>query len=99
MKQAMPEEFRNMCMMFHQDILLNFTSWEDVIASAIATLDRAQMIVVKNYLDELVSGKYNKDELTALWNSTPAAITIFDGGDKKAKEPGIVYFLKLIRSM
>lgn len=99
MRSETPDAFKAVCSMFHQDALRNFTTWENVIAPAIGTLDRSQMIVVKDYLNELLTGKYGVDELTDLWNRTPAQITIFNGSDESVKESGIVYFLELMRSM
>ena len=99
MADEMPDEFKVLCAMFHQDVLRNFVTWEGVIAPAINTLDRAEMRVAKDYLDKILGGGYSVDQLTALWESTSTQIAIFDGSDKSAKEAGIVYFLKLMRSM
>jgi hypothetical protein len=91
MVMAVPDGFKNVCREFHQDWNLEYQSIEDAVASALDTLSEKDVAVVKSFLDELLSGRYDTDELQRIWWETPADIYF--------PEEGIFRFLRLMRDL
>jgi hypothetical protein len=85
-----PNEFEKLCQWFHQDWHLTNPSPEHMVRSALATLSEKERIVVRSFLDELLSGRHDVEELQRIWWETPADI-YFPGGD-------IVKFLQFVRT-
>lgn len=78
--------------------MLHYPTLEAQIEMVLAERSRRQLEIAKAFLDELLSGKYDAEQLNVIWSRTSADIAIRDGADKSA-EPGIMYFLRLFRSM
>jgi|WetSurMetagenome_2_1015567.scaffolds.fasta_scaffold1146189_1 hypothetical protein len=90
---SIPQAFIQFTAFFHQDFDLLFPEGEGLIEDAIAHTALDDQKVIKNYLDELLSGKFSEDELRTIWRSTRAEISPFRGSNGSCAE-----FLKLIRS-
>jgi hypothetical protein len=98
MKINIPDAFDDICGLFYQGISFYIPTIEGQIDWVLEGQSRENLEISKNFLDELLSRKFDKDQLTDIWNSTKTSVTFFDGTDKNAADPGIVYFLKLLRS-
>lgn len=98
MSVKIPEEFNEICDSFYQGIMLHYPTFEAQLEMVLAERSRRHLEIAKAFLDELLSGKYDSEQLNVIWSMTSANVAIRDGTDKSA-EPGIVYFLRLFRSM
>ncbi|HEY8161300.1 MAG: hypothetical protein ACR650_04400 [Methylocystis sp.] len=74
-----PEEFRFMCLHFYQGVTEDYDSNEKLIGFALSDLDSNQRKVVRDYLDELMSGKYSDEQIEAIWRQAGADIRISSG--------------------
>jgi hypothetical protein len=88
-----PEEFVTFTAFFHQDFDLMFPDGNGLIEDAINHTSPEQRNVIKEYLDDLLSGKYSETELRHIWKTTRAEISPFRGNEGSCAD-----FLKLIRS-
>ena len=66
-----PEEFKELCQWFYQGSRDEFVGHEEWIAHAVASV-HGEKRVIKEFLDELLSGRYSDDEIAQVWNSTHA---------------------------
>lgn len=89
-----PEEFLKFTIYFHQDVDEIYSTGEELVQDALDQLTPREREVVKNYLDELVSGKYDEMQLREIWRNTRADISPFRGDEGSCKG-----FLEYIRSM
>lgn len=91
-----PKEFVTLCRWFHQDWLWGHETGEQAIEAAIsnANLSVAQLNMVSAYLDELLSGKYNDEELERIWRKSGAEVSILT-----EEEGNAAGALRLIQSM
>jgi len=91
-----PEEFGKLCVWFDQDWGWGHETAEQAIEDALsnANLSVAQRNVVRAYLDELASGKYNDEELERIWRKSGAGVSILT--DRKGNPAD---FLRGIRSV
>jgi hypothetical protein len=99
MKIEIPNAFDNLCGLFYQGISVHIPTTEAQIEWVLEGQPKDDLEISKAFLDELLSGKYNKEQLTEIWRLTQTSVMFFDGTDREAPEPGIVYFLKLFRSL
>jgi hypothetical protein len=99
MARKMPEEFRAIGGIFHQDIHLDYPSIEALAEVAVAVATRRELVILKDYLDELLSGKYGGDELRAIWRKTGGELLFRNAkGRNAAEKPGVALFLRLMRA-
>ena len=91
-----PKEFVTLCRWFHQDFDWGYDTGEQAVEAAIsnADLSAAQLNMVSAYLDEMLSGKYNDEELERIWRKAGAQISILT--DVEGNAAG---FLRGLRSM
>ncbi|MFL6951537.1 MAG: hypothetical protein ACJ8FU_25370, partial [Xanthobacteraceae bacterium] len=93
LSMRVPKEFDQFCRYFleHQAFAdLYDHSYEKLIEDAVASLNRQQALVVKQFLNELLSGRYSGADLVGIWRRTPAQMNL---GDAK----GTVARLKMMR--
>jgi len=83
-----PKEFDQFCSQFCDECYEE--SYEDLIEGAVASLNRQQAVVVKQFLDELLSGRHSGADLVGIWRRTSARMRL---GDAK----GTVARLKMMR--
>jgi hypothetical protein len=89
-----PDAFRILCRSFHQGVGEIYSSADEIIKSAVDELTVEQKHVVKTYIDELTSGKYDEEQLWNIWEEAGARIRITDG------TPGTsARFLGMIRAV
>lgn len=74
-----PEEFREMCIRFYQGVTEDFDANGELINYAISDLNGAQRKVVRDDLDELMSGRYSEEQIEAIWRAAGAEIRISRG--------------------
>lgn len=99
MTRKTPEEFREIGRSFYQGIHHHYPSIEALAVVAVAGKNRRELTILKDYLDELLSGKYGGDELRAIWRKSGADVFFRNAKGKDADEkPGIVLFLTLMRA-
>lgn len=91
MAMVVPEEFNALCRHFHQDVMLIYLTPEDMIASALRSLDEKQKGIVRQFLDILLDGQCSIDEMKRLWRETPADIYFIYDDD-------LTLFLQSLRS-
>jgi len=91
-----PQEFVTLSRWFHQDFDWGHETGEQAVEAAIsnANLSVAQLNVVSAYLDELLSGKYNDEELERIWRKAGAEISILT-----EEEGNAAGFFRGLRSM
>jgi hypothetical protein len=91
-----PKEFVELCIWFQPGLIGGHETAEQVIEDAlsIAKLSVAQRNVVRAYLDELLSGKYNDEELERIWRKSGAGVSILTD-----REGNAANFLRRIRSV
>src|SRR5262249_41945626 len=70
LRMRVPEEFNRMCALFHQDI--GRMNIDDAIKFALGGLDKRQSMVVKRFLDKLLSGRYTAAEMKGVLRRSPA---------------------------
>lgn len=88
-----PEAFLKLTTYFHQDVDLIYPTGEGLIEDALAALTVVERNAVKRYLIDLVSGRYDENQLRVIWRSTKADISPFRGSEGDCKG-----FLKYILS-
>jgi len=63
-----------------------------MIAAALRSMNEEQKHVVRQFLDELLSGRHSSAEIKGVWRRTPAEIYFLKAG-------GVVAFLQLVRKI
>lgn len=69
---TVPDAFTAIANSFHQDTFLFHNSLDSAIRGSISELTSEQMRIAKDYLDELLSGKYSREQLIDIWSKSPA---------------------------
>ncbi|WP_159730160.1 hypothetical protein [Methylosinus sp. Ce-a6] len=69
---TIPDAFNEIANSFHQDTFLFHNSLDSAIRGSISELTPEQMRIAKDYLDELLSGKYSREQLIDIWSKSPA---------------------------
>ena len=87
-----PPEFQNLSAYFHQDMMLINPSFDAGVAVAIAAQDDASRVIVRDFLDELLSGRHDDEEIDQVWRKSRAHI-----GFTNTRE--LIIVLGLIRDM
>jgi len=89
------DEFAKLCAWFDQDCDYGHETMEQIIEAALsnANLSVAQRNVVRAYLDDLLSGKYNDQQLERIWRKSGAGVSILTD-----QEGNPANFLRMIRS-
>jgi len=64
-----PLEFKEMCTRFQLASLSYHGSPEAMIASVLKRSGDQRKKVIKEFLSDLLSGKYDNEEISAIWNS------------------------------
>ncbi len=87
-----PDEFMKFSDRFYLGMLGDYPADEAMARYVKEPLDPREREVVKNYLDELLSGKYSEKQLLALWELTMADSVPFRVGEGTFRE-----FLEMVR--
>ncbi len=69
---TIPDAFNRLANSFHQDTYLFHKSLDDAVRASVTSLTPEQMRIAKDYLDELLSGKYSREQLIDIWMTSPA---------------------------
>ncbi len=86
-----PDEFKKLCLNFHQDCFVIHGTVERVIASALETIDEVQARRITLFLDDVLEHGGNKDELRNIWAHCPVEIRFLNGD-------GILHFFREIQA-
>jgi hypothetical protein len=96
MDMVIPDVFKDLCRLFHQDVILIYSTPEQMIADSLeqmrdgGQLNDERKRVLQQFLDELLSGRHTHAEVQQIWEETQADIT-FSKGER------LLGFLQLIR--
>jgi hypothetical protein len=67
-----PHAFLRLASSFHQDTYLFHKSLDEAVRASVMNLTPEQRLMARNYLDELLSGKYSREQLIDIWLKSPA---------------------------
>lgn len=81
-----PDEFMKFTEFFHQDFDHFFPDGEGFIEDALANTPPEDRVVIKKYLEELLSDKYDEQKRRLIWRSTRADISPFRGNEGSCTE-------------
>ncbi|MBL4727368.1 MAG: hypothetical protein JKY83_11995 [Rhizobiaceae bacterium] len=73
-----PKEFNNFGEGFHQDIIDLTSGMSEMINEGIDYLNAQELVVVKSYIEHLLSGPYTPGQLDDIWMKTGTDIYIHD---------------------
>jgi hypothetical protein len=79
LNMRVPKEFDQFCSQFLEPqafVDVFDGSYEKLIEDAVESLNRQQALVVKQFLDELLSGRYSGADLVGIWRRTPAQMNL-----------------------
>lgn len=68
---VIPEAFNEIASLFHQDTHKEYKTLESAAAASVSEMTREELQTAKSFLHELLSGKYNDEQLEAIWERTP----------------------------
>lgn len=88
MKPPIPDEFKKVCRNLVQG--LEISSAQELVQIALLEVEPQERPAIKAFLDELLSGRYNDDQLKEIWWSMPSDIVFHEG-------KGAATFLKMLR--
>jgi hypothetical protein len=74
-----PKEFDQFCSQFMDDQAFFDCyggSYKRLIQDIVASLNKQDALVVKQFLDKLLSGRYSGADLVGIWRRTPAQMSI-----------------------
>lgn len=91
MKIPIPDEFKQACRNLGQDLGYEKPSQPLMAQIALIGIEQNERLVIKAFLDELLSGRYTAEELREFWWSTTADIYFHEGQD-------LIAFLTLMRA-
>lgn len=89
----MPREFKSLTAFFVPYSEEIYSSEEEMVDIAWSSLDEDKAKTVKNYLDELLGGKYSEDDFRKLWRETESVIIPFNDEQGSCAD-----FIEFIRS-
>jgi hypothetical protein len=88
-----PDEFYDFCLYLHQDFDVVYgPEPQDWIKGALEHMGREQRAALRAYVNTLLTGSYNGEELQAIWRSTDAEISCRD-------ERSLRNFLGMVRDI
>jgi hypothetical protein len=58
-----PDEFKDFCRHFNQDVMRIYSTPELMIAAAVGSMNEEQKDVVRQFLNGLLSGRYSSAEI------------------------------------
>jgi hypothetical protein len=76
-----PPAFRKVCLNLGQDMSDIVSSLDDLVNYSLMGIDETDATEIKPYLEELLSGRYNNDQLKEVWWTNPATVVFYDGRD------------------
>jgi hypothetical protein len=74
----MNAEFTKLTRGFHQDMLRNFSSIDEMVSEALLCIEPEDVAGARAYLDELLSGRYDAAQLQDIWRASRADIYFHD---------------------
>lgn len=90
MNIPIPDEFKKACRNLGQDLSYEKPTQALMAQIALIGIEQKERLIIKAFLDELLSGRYTADQLKEVWWSTPADIYFHEGQD-------LITFLTLMR--
>lgn len=84
------QEFFDFCSGLHQDFELYGPRPEDWIDGALKFVKKGRLRALRDYVDELLNGRYSDAELQELYRSTPTELRIWE-------DRGVRQFLGMVR--
>jgi len=87
-----PQAFKNACRNLGPDLEEFVSSLDDLVRHSLIGIDEAGAKEIKPYLDELLSGQYDDDQLKDIFWSLPGSTKFHEGRD-------VVTFLTRMREI
>jgi hypothetical protein len=91
-----PPEFKELCLQFQLASLSYFGSPERMIASTLTKFGDQKRKVIKEFLSDLLSAKYDKEEISDVWHSTGSDF-FFSNNEQLTSHQQLTSFLRLIQ--
>lgn len=88
-----PKAFKSICRYFFRGVEEGYNSGEEILQAALSGLTAEERAVVKQYLDEILDGRYDDDELERIWHAAGAELRIV-----RNVEGDMAGFLAMLRS-
>jgi len=108
MASDLPSEFESMCLSIEMGFYYKDTTdpiasqfeklSKKVVEDAIRDRSSSELLVLKNYLDELSSGSHTAADLTKIWESMKPRVAFFGNTGAGGTTPAIVYIFELARA-
>lgn len=76
-----PDEFKRACRNLGPYLDDFVSSLDDMVHVALNGIDVKDAAVIRSFLDEILSGRYDADQLKDMWWSTPATAVFYNGKD------------------
>lgn len=76
-----PPIFKRMCWNFGPDLDDLVTSWDDLVLLALHNLDVHEARTIAPYIDDLIGGRFNDEDLKEFWWTMPVTSAFNDGKD------------------
>lgn len=80
-ENKIPVAFMEFTDFFHQDIDVIFPDGEGMVEDAINNTPPEDRVIIKKYLEELLSDKYDEASRRLIWRSTRADVSPFRGNE------------------
>lgn len=93
---TIPDAFDKIANTFHQDTHLFYKTLDDAVRASLVELTPEEMLIAKEYLDDLLSKNYSDEQLVAIWDQTLGGAGGF--GISRGNEGDAAGFLSLIRA-
>jgi hypothetical protein len=87
-----PPAFDKLSNMFHQDWDIVFNSLDEAISESARPLTRDEKTAAKEFLDQILTGRYSDADLAEMWNETSG------GAGGFCIESGATWFLDRLRT-
>jgi hypothetical protein len=91
-----PPEFKELCLQFQLASLSYFGSPERMIASTLTKFGDQKRKVIKEFVSDLLSEKYDKEEISDVWHSTGSDF-FFSNNEQLTSHQQLTSFLRLIQ--
>lgn len=90
---TIPPEFNKIVREYFPGVEEIHSSDEDLLDEVLGTLTDSERAIARDYLDELLTGKYSEEDLRTLWRASQARLLPFWGEEGSCTE-----FLQFMRS-
>ncbi len=76
-----PAAFRKACRNLAEDMSDFVSSMDDLVRYSLLGIDAADAAEIRPFLDDLLSGRYDHDQLMAIWPQIQSYVRLYEGRD------------------